>query len=223
MSRAPRSWPKELTDLPFAHVLAPAAEPLDPEGSYDTVHFDQAAWDEPDLRSAHFLECALTRITVQGGKFRRARFTDTWLKDVRMTLCDLAETGWTDVTFAGGVVAGAVAFSSRLSRVTFAGCKLDSVNFRDAKLTDVRFADCLLRDVDFAGATLRRVSFGGSTLTRVDFSRVKLEKADLRDAELGLIITPDSLRGAIVTTGQLATIAPALAEALGIIVDDDLP
>ena len=220
MSAAAPSWPRELTDLPFAHVLAPPQEPLAAEGSYDTVHFDRAAYEDPELRSAHFLECAFTRVTFQDGKFRRCRFTDCWLKDVRMTLSDLAETAWTDVTIIGGVVAGVQAFTSRLNRVTFAGCKLDSVNFRDAALTDVRFADCLLRDVDFAGATLRRVGFGGSTLTQADFSRVTLDHADLRDAELGLIITPDSLRGAIISTAQLTTMAATLAETLGITVDD---
>jgi uncharacterized protein YjbI with pentapeptide repeats len=220
MSPAAPSWPKELADLPFAHVLAPPEEPLAAEGNYDAVHFDQADFEDPDVRSARFLECALTRVSVQGGKFRRCRFTDSWLKDVRMTLSDLAETGWTDVTVVGGVLAGVQAFGALLNRVTFAGCKLDSVNFRDAKLTDVTFAGCLLRDVDFAGATLRRVSFGGSTLTQVDVSRVTLDQADLRGAELGLIITPDSLRGAIINTAQLTGIASTLAETLGITVDD---
>jgi uncharacterized protein YjbI with pentapeptide repeats len=85
----------------------------------------------------------------------------------------------------------------------------------------VTFAGCELRDVDFAGATLVRTSFPGSRLARTDFTNVHLEATDLRGAELGLIIGPDSLRGAIVSTGQLVYLAPVLAETMGITVSDD--
>jgi hypothetical protein len=43
---------------------------------------------------------------------------------------------------------------------------------------------------------------------------------DLRGAELGIIIDPGSLRGAIVTSGQLAAMAALLADSLGITVED---
>jgi hypothetical protein len=48
-----------------------------------------------------------------------------------------------------------------------------------------------------------------------------MDKTDLRQAELGLIIDTGSLRGAIISSGQLALVAPVLAEALGIVVNDD--
>jgi len=79
----------------------------------------------------------------------------------------------------------------------------------------------VLRDVDFAGATLTRCSFRGSQLTRADFSKVTMDQTDLRGADLGLIIDTKSLRGAIISPGQLAVVAPVLAETLGIIVEDD--
>jgi uncharacterized protein YjbI with pentapeptide repeats len=219
-SRSAGPGPRELADLPYAAALTLHEGELEADGDYDTVRFDQADLDDPDASSARFIECAFTRVSFQGGRFRRSRFTDVWLKDVRMTLSDLAETQWADATFVGGVIAGIQAFGARLDRVMFAGCKLDSVNFRDAELTEVTFQDCLLRDVDFAGATLRRTAFTGSRLSGVDFSRASLDRVDLRGSELGLIVGPDPLRGAIISTGQLAVIAPALAESLGIVVDD---
>jgi uncharacterized protein YjbI with pentapeptide repeats len=214
------SEPRELADLPFAGALVPHAGGLAEDAVYDTVHFEATDFDGPQASSARFLECAFTRVTLQGGRLRRCRFTDVWLKDIRMTLTDLAETQWADATFSGGSLAGLEAFGTRLDRVVFAGCKLDSVNFRDAELTGVTFRDCLLRDVDFGGATLRRTAFSGSRLTGVDVSRATLDQVDLRGAELGLIIGPDALRGAIISSGQLATIAPMLAQTLGIVVDD---
>jgi uncharacterized protein YjbI with pentapeptide repeats len=212
--------PRELADLPYAAALTAHEGGLEDGALYDTVHFDKAQFDQPKASASRFLECAFTGVSVQGGRLRRCRFTDVWLKDARMTLTDLAETQWTDATFLGGSLAGLQAFSSRLDRVVFAGCKLDSVNFRDAELSGVTFRDCLLRDVDFAGATLRASAFAGCQLTGVDFSRSALDQVDLRGSELGLIVGPEPLRGAIISTGQLTAIAPVLAESLGIVVDD---
>ena len=220
MSRADASWPRELADLPYAGALTPHEGGLRPHGEYDTLHFDRDGFDDPDGTGARFLECAFTGVSVQAGRLRRARFIDPWLKDLRLTLSDIAETQWTDATFIGGSLAGLQAFGARLNRVVFAGCKLDSVNFRDAELTGVTFTDCLLRDVDFGGAALTRTAFAGSRLTGVDFSRARLDEVDLRGSELGLIVGPQPLRGAIISTGQLAAIAPLLAESLGIVVED---
>lgn len=215
--------PQELTDLPYAAALTAHSGGLEDGGDYDTVHFDRLDFDDPDASGARFLDCAFTRVSVQGGRLRRSRFSDVWLKDVRITLADLAETQWTDATFAGGVVAGVQAFSARLDRVVFAGAKLDSVNFRDAELTGVTFTNCLLRGVDFGGAKLSRTVFTGCRLTEADFSRARLDQVDLRGSELGLIVGPQPLRGAIISSGQLSAIAPVLADALGIVVDDGEP
>jgi uncharacterized protein YjbI with pentapeptide repeats len=209
-----RSWPRELADLPYVAHLIPGR--LDGAAEYDTVHFDRTDLDGPDASGARFLECAFTGVSVQGGRFRRSRFIDVWLEGARIVLSDFAETQWSDATFVNGTIAGV----SRLDRVVFAGCKLDSVNFRDAELTGVTFSDCLLREVDFGGATVTRTAFTASRLAGVDFSRARLDQVDLRGSELGLVVGPDPLRGAIISTGQLAAIAPVLAESLGIVVDD---
>lgn len=211
---------RELADLRYAAALRPHNGGLSPDEEYDSVHFDQITFDDVTAMNARFIECALTRVSFQAGHLRRARFTDVWLRDVRMMMTDLVETTWQDATFAGAVIAGAEAFGAQLRRVTFAGCKLDSVNFRDAELTDVTFDNCLLREVDFGSATLTRTVFINSRLDKTDFSRVTLDRVDLRGAELGITITPDSLRGAIITSAQLMAAAPLLAETLGITVDD---
>src|SRR5215469_4930834 len=193
-----RAWPQELADLPYAAALTPGR--LDGGTEYDTVHFGRADLDDPDASGARFLECAFTGVSVQGGRFRRSRFIDTWIEGARMVLSDFAGTQWTDVTFLNGTMAGVQAFGSRLNRVVF--------------------SDCLLREADFGGAVLTRTAFTASRLAGVDFSRARLDQVDLRGSELGLIVGPDPLRGAIISTGQLTAIAPVLAESLGIVVDD---
>ena len=213
------SW-QELADLPFAADLVPHTGGLAAEEAYDGALFDRLTLDSPDAAGSRFLECAFTRVSVSGGTLRRAHFTEVWLREVQLVATSLAESSWTDVTFSGGVAAGVEAFGSQLRRVTWRGCKLDSVNFREAALTDVTFEGCVRRDVDFGGAVLTRTAFPGCQLSRADFSRARMDRADLRGAELGLTIDPGSLRGAIVTSAQLAELAPLLAASIGIVVDD---
>jgi len=213
----------DLADLPYAAVLTRHDGSLDAEREYDTVLFERAEFDAPYMPSAHFLECALRQVSITNGQLAKASVRDTWMRDVRMTGTTLAEGTWCDVTVIGSSLAGVQLFGTEFRRVVFSGCKLDSVNFRAAKLTGVTFRNCVLRDVDFAGATLTQCSFSGSALTRVDLSKVTMDGTDLRDAELGLIIDGDSLRGATISSGQLAIVAPVLAAALGIVIDDERP
>lgn len=212
--------PEKLADLPYAATLSPHRGPLAADTDYDGAHFDGLDLAGPRGANSRFLECAFTRVTVQDGQFRLARFNDVWLSDVRLTATGLTETTWSDVILAGCVAAGVTVDAAELRRVTFRNCKLDGVNLRSATLTEVSFVDCLLRDVDFGGATLRRCSFPGSQLRAADFSHVTLEQVDLRRAELGLIITPGALRGATISPGQLAELAPLLAEHAGLVVAD---
>jgi len=215
--------PETLADLPYAASLSPHQGPLAAGTDYDGVHFDGLDLAAPRGASSRFMECAVTKVTVQDGRFRLARFSDVWLSDVRLTATELTETAWTDAVWSGCVAAGVTMDAAELRRVTFRHCKLDGANLRGATLVDVSFADCLLRDVDFGGATLRRCTFPSSQLRATDFSNVTLEQVDLRGAELGLIITPGALRGATITTGQLAELAPVLAEHAGIEVAEPRP
>ncbi len=212
--------PRELAELPYAAALQPHRGGLRPDEDYDTVHFDQLAFDDASAANARFMECAFTQVSFQAGRLRRARFTHVWLRDVRMMGTCLAETSWQDATFTAAVIAGAEAYGAQFRNVTFRECKLDSVNFRDAVLMDVAFENCLLREVDFGGAQLTRMVCTNTRLDQTDFSRVTLDDVDLRGAELNITITPGSLRGAIITSAQLMAAAPLLAETLGIVVTD---
>jgi uncharacterized protein YjbI with pentapeptide repeats len=215
---------QELADLPFAAALTPHEGGLAAGESHDTVHFDKLQFDSPNASGSRFLECAFTQVSFDGGQLRRSHFSDVWLRDFRIVATSLAETGWVDATLLAGVAAGVEAFGARLRRMVLRGCKLDSVNFREAVLTDVVFDNCVLREVDFGGASLTRTSFPGSTLSGTSFRQVTLDEVDLRGAELGITVDPGSLRGAIVSTAQLASMAPLLADAMGIRVEDeDLP
>ena len=151
---------------------------------------------------------------------RRSRFSDVWLRDVRLLSVDLARArGWTRRSSA--VRSPGSRRSARpCGGSSFTNANWTRSNFRGAQLADVTFEDCLLRDVDFAGATLKRAQFPRSTLARADFSRATLDQADLRGAELDITAGFESLRGAVVTTAQFLSLSPALARRLGVDLKD---
>jgi uncharacterized protein YjbI with pentapeptide repeats len=213
----------ELADLPFAAALVRHDGDLEADVDYDTALFDGSQFVDPRLPNTRFLECAFRRVSITEGRFPRASLRDVWLRDVRFLGTFFAESSWQDVTVIGSSLAGIQLFGAELRSVVFSGCKLDSVNFRGARLTDVTFDASVLRDVDFSGATLSRCKFPGAELTRVDLTKVTMEQTDLRGASLGLVIDAGSLRGAIISSAQLAIVAPVLAGTLGIAVDDEPP
>jgi uncharacterized protein YjbI with pentapeptide repeats len=224
--------PRTVDDLPFAPELrpfpdAPGSPGLEAEGDYDRVLFSGSLFSGADAGGARFTECAFTAgAGFDSGRLRRTRLSDVWFGETRLVAVDMAECSLTDVWFSGCVFAGVQAFSSVGRRVRLRGCKLDSVNFRDARLTDIVFEDCVLRDVDFGAAKLLRARFPGSQFTSVDFSRASCTDVDLRGVQLGTSDKPgikagyDSLRGARIDSLQLMTLAPLLANQLGIVVTD---
>jgi uncharacterized protein YjbI with pentapeptide repeats len=211
----------DLPDLPFAAVLTRHEGDFGGGADYDTVLFEGQHFEDPRAANVRLLECAFRQVTITDGRMHRSSLRDVWARDVRLTGTNMAESHWQDVTVIGSSLAGTQIYGAALRRVTFSGCKLDSVNFRASRLTEVIFDSCVLRDVDFGGATLTRCTFPGSELTRAELSKVKMEATDLRWAQLGLIIDADSLRGAIMSSGQLAVVAPVLAETLGIVINDE--
>jgi uncharacterized protein YjbI with pentapeptide repeats len=215
--------PRSLADVPFAGGLSlfPDSGALEIDGEYDLVRFDGGVMDSPVAGGSRFMECAFTGVTLDGGRLRKCRLSDVWFGETRFVATDLAESSVMNVWFAGCVLAGMPWYASEVRRVTLRGCKLDSVNFRDTAFTDVVFEECVLSDVDFGGAKLTRVRFPGCTLARTDFTNVTCSDVDLIGARLengGIKAGWGALRGARIDSLQLMTLAPLLAQHLGIAV-----
>jgi uncharacterized protein YjbI with pentapeptide repeats len=193
---------------------------LESEGDYEGETFADETLSDRSAGGCRFVDCGFTRMVFEDVRLRRSRFSSSAFGESRLVSADLSETGWTDVTLTGCVLAGVQAFSSSLRRVTFENCKLDSVNLRDATLIDVRFSDCVMRSVEFGSARLTRVSFAGSTLSGADFTKVTCKDVDLRGASLEISAGYESLSGATIDSVQLISLAPYLARHLGIRVAD---
>jgi uncharacterized protein YjbI with pentapeptide repeats len=211
--------PRRVEELKFADRLRPFDGELEPDEDYELYTFSGPGFSGARAGGARFLECAFSNTAFDSADLRRSRFSDVWLREVRLVSCDVSEAGWLDVTLTGCVLAGVQAYSSSLRRVTLRECKLDSVNFRDCALTDVLFEDCVLRDADFGSAKLTRVRFPGCTIG-ADFTKVTGQDVDLRGADLRITAGYDAMRGTTIDTLQLVSLAPLLARHLGITVED---
>lgn len=210
---------RTLTDLPYARHLERFDGELQADQEYDSPHLADMQLDELDMRGTRFSESAFTEVTVTRGSFRFARFSDVWMHGVRWLGTDLGQSAWQDAELINSALSGTEALGAQLLRVRFEGCKFESVNLRNADLRDIEFADCVLRDVDFAEATMRRVRFPGSTVERLALNKAQLQDVDLRGiTRLDIANGLDSLRGATISLPQLMDLAPAFAQAAGIIV-----
>ena len=109
---------RELSDLPFAGDLVPHDGDLTIDGHYDGCHFTAGtAFISARADNGHFMECAFTEVTLEDVNARRSRFSDVWLRDVRLLSVELAATSWLDATFIGCAAAGVQAFDANLRRV----------------------------------------------------------------------------------------------------------
>ncbi|GGX88612.1 hypothetical protein GCM10010510_37130 [Streptomyces anandii JCM 4720] len=79
----------------------------------------------------------------------------------------------------------------------------------------------MLVEPDFGGARLERVEFVDCALKGADLTAATLVDVDLRAAaSLEIARGVDRLTGAVISTGQLLDLAPVLAAALGVRVED---
>ncbi|WEO96709.1 pentapeptide repeat-containing protein [Streptomyces sp. FXJ1.172] len=206
-------------------VRLPPLEPwpggqLAPDGDYDGLEFREADLAGQDGAGARFMDCALRQCAVDETGLRNARFLDTVLHGLRGVGTDLAEATFRDVELADPRLGGTQLHGAVLERVVVRGGKIDFLNLRMARLRDVVFDSCVLVEPDFAGARLERVEFVNCSLKDADFGGATLTDVDLRGAApLGISRGLDRMSGAVISTGQLLDLAPALAAELGIRVE----
>ena len=193
-----------------------AHPPVEAEGLHEGLAWSGGILEDADAEGGRFVDCGLSSLVLAGGSFKRTSWRGGRWSAVRLLGVGLARSQWLDVDLQGCALSGAELFGAQLRRVRFTGGLLDTVNLRGAVLTDVVFEDCALRDVDLGGARLTRVRLPGCRTERLDLTKAVLMDVDLRRAEIGIARGFDRLGGAVVDTGQLLDLAPALAAHLGI-------
>jgi uncharacterized protein YjbI with pentapeptide repeats len=192
----------------------------DPESVLEQETFDRLDLREICATGTRVLDCQLRSGTFTEVDLSRSSWrTVTW-DGMRMLGVDLTRSTWVRVDIEGSVLAGCQMYGADLRQVVFRDCRIDGLNLRGARLREVTFIDCVLVDLDLGSATVRDVRWPGCRIDGLDLTGATLSQVDFRRAELGIARGFDRLRGAIVDTGQLVELAPALAAHLELQVRD---
>jgi uncharacterized protein YjbI with pentapeptide repeats len=213
-------------------VAAPRIDPVDPGRLDDADGADIAAKTRNEgerytdatlagpLEDVVFEDCAFDGVVVDGAGLRRARLITVVLD--RLAAAELAApySFWRDVRISGSRIGAAELFDADWDSVTVERSKLDFANLRGARLTDVVFEGCQLGELDLGGVTAQRVAFRDCRIGTLDVTGAHLVDVDLRTSELRALRGIDGLAGATIDTPQLAELAPLLAEAAGLSVED---
>ncbi|UQX02258.1 pentapeptide repeat-containing protein [Streptomyces sp. RerS4] len=194
---------------------------LEPDGDYDGVEFADVDLAGQQGAGARFMDCALRRCGLDGAGLGKARILDSVLEGVRGVGTDLSGASLRDVELVEARLGGAQLHGAVLERVLVRGGKIDYLNLRMARLRDVVFEGCVLVEPDFGGAVLERVELRGCVVREADFTGARMAEVDLRGAaELGIARGVEALAGAVISSGQLFELAPALAARVGVRVVD---
>lgn len=161
-----------------------------------------------------------------GCRFTGADITGCIARDVAITEVEWSgiafhETRWLRVSVADARLSGFTAPAIKLEDVVFTSSRLDGASFRGAVGERVAFVDCDLSDADFTGTKLTGCTFVRCDLRRADFAGATLRNASLGGSNVEGVRGTAGLAGVAIDSGQVAALAQAALEAMGIRVDDD--
>jgi fluoroquinolone resistance protein len=179
------------------------------------------AFEELRAAGGRILRSRLDHVALTASRLRSLALTDVIAAGVEASGGDWSGAALRRVEFDNCRLAGLRLTQATAEDVVFRDCRLELATLRGAQLHNVAFERCVLDEVDLGEAALQAVRFDRCRLVRADFSGARLTRVDLRGSELDPVGDVAGLRGAIIDSIQLAGLAPQLARAAGIKVDDD--
>jgi uncharacterized protein YjbI with pentapeptide repeats len=178
------------------------------------------AWPEARAAGGTVARSRLERVVLTAARLRSLALTDVEASGVDASGADWSGARLRRVTFEGCRLAGLRLAELDAEHVLFRDCRLELATFRAARIRDGVFERCVLDEADFGEAALQAVAFSDCRLVGADFSAARLTRVDLRGSELAPAGDVAGLRGATIDSIQLAGLAPLLARAAGLRVDD---
>lgn len=154
-------------------------------------------------------------LDLQGTTVRESELLSPAIITVRASRGD-----WSDVRVSRGRIGVLEAYESTWRTVELHGVRVSYLNLRAATIADLTLTDCRIDELDLAGARVERASLSGAQIGRLTVQGASLAEVDLRGASIDEVVGVQGLAGAIISSGQLFELAPALARAGGIAVRD---
>jgi uncharacterized protein YjbI with pentapeptide repeats len=192
------------------------ADTLEPHGDYDGVLLDAIDLTGHRPRDVRITRSRLRRCMLDGADLSAALLAECELDRIEAASLDLVGATMRDVEVSSSRIGGLRAYDADVTRMVVRGCRLGYVNLRGATLVDVVFDKCSIGDLDVGDATLQRVRLSACTIERLSCPHATMTDVDLTGVDVGSVSDPAQLRGATISTAQLAVFAPELAAHLGI-------
>jgi uncharacterized protein YjbI with pentapeptide repeats len=186
--------------------------------SFEAAELAEIDWSAQQLRRLSLDGSRLLAPDLTGAKLRDGSWTDVEIKGGLLAGLDVGGAAWRRVALRQVRADGLIVSETTAKDVLAVGCKFDLANFRFAKWSRARFEDCSFKEADFMGAELTDVTFVRCNLTQAQFSGAKLKAVDMRSSQLAQMTGLAGLAGATVALDQLMSLAPDLANELGIII-----
>jgi len=197
------------------------AKAISPGVEFEAGLIADADWSQGLAARMELEAVKLERVDMTSAKLRESSWMDVQINTGQFGGTDLAGLTARRIAIETSRMSGCIMSESTLRDVRIVASKLDMTNFRFAKLKNIMFKDCDFTEADFAGATLTDVMFQNCKLERTNFDGAAMSVVDITSCELIDLFGVRGLAGATIGYDQLATIAPGLANELGILLKKD--
>jgi uncharacterized protein YjbI with pentapeptide repeats len=169
-----------------------------------------------------FTASKLSGVALSGATLDNSSLVDVLVLHSELSGVSLTNASLTRVEFRECRLTGLAASGVKARDVTFMNCKLDSANFHMSQWERCRFVDCELNGAEFTASTLTSVRFVDSRLSRTEFAEASLSDVAFHGSTLDVIGGAAGMRGAIVGSDQVASLATSVFAALGIEINDEI-
>jgi uncharacterized protein YjbI with pentapeptide repeats len=197
----PAPWIARLPGNDAAVSEFPALDPEDPLEMHDLRIVDASSVSDGVAERPELVNVVLERCDVAGFLGRNGRAERVAIVGSRLR----------GVTWVNGMV----------QDVLLDGVTGEELSLRFSTLRRVTLRDCVLPGLDLTEATLDEVRLERCSLPNVQFKGAKLKSLRIEGCDLSGATGAAALAGASIHPDDLLTLAPALAEAIGMKVRAD--
>ena len=202
--------------------LTPLAEPVLNDGAdWSGVEVRGEIGGPQAVDDVEVFSSRMANVRLTGRRLERVRLVDVLVEDSELSGATMTEAHFTRVEFRRCRLSGFVASTMRARHVRFVDCKADGATFRRTVWDYAELVGVDLRDADFHGSRFAGARLLDCDLTGADFSKASMAGTALHGSVLQDLRGGDGLRGAVIGSDQVLTLAFSVFSALRIAVDDD--
>jgi len=151
---------------------------------FDDITYERQDYTEETLVKGNYDNCTFRRCNFAGADLKDVNFTDCVFEECDVSMAKTVGTKLSNISFLGCKMLG-VKFehcNPFLFSVSFRSCNLGMASFYQMDIRKTKFESCVLHEADFSEANLQEAVFNDCDLHGAVFNYTKLQKSDFRTA-----------------------------------------